>query len=514
MPEYLRALIIILFLATIFFVFAHRFASTISEDVDFKRRRNLWFALTLAGFLANNFWLYMLIAIPLLGFAKRRETNIPALFFFVLFVLPMAFVQIPGMGVINFLFDLSPSRVLVLLILLPAFFSLRRHGDVLSFGRTWPDKAFAAYILLTVILSMRGNNYGDATPTSIMRQVFYLFIDVFLPYFIISRSLKKLQDFRDAILSFVLAIMVLAPLAIFESLKHWLLYAPATAALGLERGMTGYMGRGDALRAIVTAGHPIALGYLMTVGIGLYLFLQRSIQQKLVRRLGMMLLAVGLIAPVSRGPWVGAAASLVVFIATGRNPVRHLMSTALVVVLSLSLVSMLPGGEKLINLLPFIGTTDKGSVDYREQLITNSMIVIQRSPWFGSVDYMRTPEMQAMMQGEHIIDVVNTYVGIALDTGFIGLGLFVAFFALTLSGIYRAMRSTSDRNSEEYLLGRALLVTTLAILVTISTVSSITIIPIVYWSVAGLGVAYAQMMNEHTDRRVLNQKAIGSSSYL
>jgi hypothetical protein len=38
------------------------------------------------------------------------------------------------------------------------------------------------------------------------------------------------------------------------------------------------------------------------------------------------------------------------------------------------------------------------------------------------------------------------------------------------------------------------LATLLAILVIIFTVSNITIIPIVYWSVAGLGVAYAEMM--------------------
>jgi O-antigen ligase len=98
-----------------------------------------------------------------------------------------------------------------------------------------------------------------------------------------------------------------------------------------------------------------------------------------------------------------------------------------------------------------------------------------------------------MRQGQGIIDIVNSYIQIALETGFVGLGLFVSFFALILLGIYRAMRSIRDKNSEERLLGRALLATLLAILVIIFTVSNIAIIPIVYWSVAGLGVAYAEM---------------------
>ena len=492
MPEQLRALIVILVLATGVVAFAHRFAISITEEKNFTRRRNLWFALTFAAFLSANFWIYLIVAIPLIIYANHRESNPPALFFFILFVLPMGFVQIPGMGLINYLIELSNARILELIILLPAFIVLLRKGANSSLSRTGTDKVLIAYILLAAMLHLRNSTLTDS-----LRHVFYLFIDAFLPYFVISRSLTSLQSFRDALLSFVMAIMVLAPMAIFESLKHWLLYSNVTSVLDLENGMTNYLGRDGILRAIVTAGQPIALGYLMAVGIGMYLFLQRSIQQKLIRRFGMVLLVAGLIAPLSRGPWVGAAVLLVVYIATDRYAIRRLISLALVAMLFIPVASMLPGGKQVINLLPFIGSTEKRNIDYREQLITNSMIVISRSPWFGTEDFLKTPEMEAMRQSEGIIDVVNTYIGIALERGFIGLGLFTGFFVLTLLKIYRAMRSISDRDNEEYLLGRVLLATLLAVLVTIATASSITIIPIVYWSVAGLGVAYAQMVRRN-----------------
>lgn len=491
MPEHIKALIVILFLAIIFFAFVHRPACSIADAGDFTRRRNLWFALTLAAFLTYSFWLYIVVATLLLIYSSRHESSPPALFFFTLFILPTAFVPISGMGVINYFFDLTHIRVLELIILLPAYFALRRQSDYLSFGRTGPDKALAAYLLLTALLALR-----ETTVTDTLRQAFYLFIDVLLPYVVISRSLKNLRSFRDILLSLVLAIMVLAPTAVFEAYKHWHLYASVQNVLKMESKMTGYLARDGILRAIVTAGHPIVLGYLMVVGMGFYLFLQRSIPQELIRRLGMALLVAGLIASLSRGPWVGAVVLIVVFIATGRYAARRLMNLALVLMLALPLASILPGGEKVINLLPFIGSTEKANVDYRERLITNSLIVIERNIWFGSVDYFNTPEMQSMVQGEGIIDVVNTYIGIALDEGLIGLGLFVAFFALTLLRIYRAMRSISDRDSEEYLLGRVLLATLLAILVIIFTESSISFIPIVYWSVAGLGVAYVQMVRK------------------
>jgi O-antigen ligase len=500
MHENLRALIVILILATPFFYFARQPACGITSAENFTRRRNLWFGLTLAAFLAFNFWLYLAIATPLLIYANRRESNPTALFFFLLFLLPSALMQIPGMGVINYIFDISHARLLALLILLPAFFSLRRQGNhVVPFGKTGTDKAFIAYLFLSGALFFR-----EDSMTNGIRHVFYLFIDVFLPYFVISRSLKDLQSFRDTLLSAVLAIMVLAPLAIFETIKGWLLYSSLIAALDL-RGVTEYLARDGMLRAIVTATQPIVLGYLMAAGIGFYLFVQRFIQHKFVRRLGMAVLVAGLIAPVSRGPWVGATVLLIVFIITGRNPARRLMGLALAVMVALPLVTAFPKGERMINMLPFIGTTDKGSVDYRQDLLTNSMIVIQRNPWFGSIDFRDTPELESMRQGQGIIDIVNSYITITLENGLVGLALFIGFFALTLLGIYRAMRLIPDKDSEEYLLGRALLATQLAILVIIYTVSSISFIPIMYWSVAGLGVAYAQMVrkNRENEGRVI-----------
>lgn len=488
MPEHLKALIVILVLATTIFAFAHRSACAITKAGDYIRRRNLWFAITFAAFLAHNFWLYTLFALLLLFYANLRETNPPALFFFILFAVPNAAIAIPGMGLVNVFFHLSHTRILELFILLPAFFVLIRQRGTLGFGRTWPDRILAIYILLTTLLYLR-----DASITATLRGGFDLFVDVFLPYFVISRSLKDMQAFRGALLSLVLAIMVAALIAIFEASQHWLLYYSLLGVLDLEREL-GYQERTGILRAIVTAGHSIALGYLMVVGTGLYLFLQRSIRSKLIRRLGMALLAGGLIAALARGPWVGAVVLLVVFIATGRHAVPRLAGLAAAAVLALSLIAVLPGGEKVINLLPFIGSTEKGSIDYRQNLLNTSLIVIERNPWFGSVNYLETPEMESLRTGLNIIDIVNTYIQVALETGFIGLGLFVSFYALILLGIYRAMRSIRDRNSEERLLGRALVATLLAILVIIFTVSSIAIIPIVYWSVAGLGVAYAEMV--------------------
>ena len=127
----------------------------------------------------------------------------------------MATISIPGFGLINYLLILTHARILALFILLPAFFILFRQSETLSFGRTGADKVLVTYLLLTVLLGLRATSVTDT-----LRQTFYMFIDVFLPYFVISRSLKDLQAFKDALLSLVVAIMVLAPLAVFEATRN------------------------------------------------------------------------------------------------------------------------------------------------------------------------------------------------------------------------------------------------------------------------------------------------------
>jgi O-antigen ligase len=489
MPEHIRALAVILFLSSIVFAFASRPASDMIPRSDFSRRRNLWLILTITAFLAHNIWVYFLVAGSLLLFTRSREPNPVALFFALLFVIAASGVQIPGVGLINYLFTLSHQRLLALVILLPVFITLMSQKQTLPFGRTVPDKLLAAYIVLVIILYLR-----ETTITDTLRQAFYQFIDIFLPYYVISRSLKSSHSIREALLSFVIAAMLLALIGAFEAVRHWLLYAQLEQLLGIPAKFSNYLERAGALRANASVG-TIPLGYLMTIGIGFFLYLQQFIHSRFRRQAGFLLLAIGLVASLSRGPWVGAVFLIAIFILTGRRAFGNMSKFLVAGILALSLISILPGGERLINLLPYLGDTEQGNISYRERLIENSLIVIGRNPWFGSVGYLETPEMEVMRQGQGIIDVVNTYIGITLETGLVGFTFFTGFFLTIWWGIFKAMRRLPNTLGNDYQMGRALLATLAAILLIIFTVSSVSIIPIVYWSVAGLGAAYINMMD-------------------
>jgi O-antigen ligase len=103
--------------------------------------------------------------------------------------------------------------------------------------------------------------------------------------------------------------------------------------------------------------------------------------------------------------------------------------------------------------------------------------------------------MQAMMQGQGIIDVVNSYIGIALRTGLAGLSLYVSFHFLVMLGIWRAIRELPDKTGVDYELGRSILACLVAALVMLATVSSISVIPVVCWSLAAMGAAYPAIVS-------------------
>jgi len=487
----MKELIVIMFIASAMLMIAKPAFRNIVSANDFNRRAKLWFIITAILFLSNDFWIFMVGSALAIHVAKMRERNYVALYFMLLFVAPMhASSDIYGFGVMNYMFTLNPVRLLELLILLPAALMLSKRSDTRAFGRVLPDKLLLMYMLLTVLLQLRGTTITDS-----MRFGFYTYIDIFLPYYVFSRSLKNMDQFKDAMVAMVVASLILAGVAMFEFLKHWLLYTGAVQALGVHSGFGTFLMRGGDLRAQGSAGQSIVLGYVLMITIGFYHYLYKINHKKLAGRLVLAVLAGGLFASISRGPWVGALAFLIVYNLFAFNALGGTAKLASAGVVALLFALLMPGGEKLINLLPFVGSDIDGTTLYRQRLFEMAMVVIQQHLWFGSVTFLDTPEMQSMMQGQGIIDLVNSYLEITLKYGLVGLGLFVGFFGSVIYGLYKSFQRIkySRNHGQAYVLGVTLFSLLPAILLTIATVSSILLIPMLYWAVAGMAVGYIEM---------------------
>ena len=487
MQEHIRALLVILFLGLIGFYLVKKIIPKDIPPSELSRWRNIWFAVLISAFVSNNFWLYILSASFLIILLAKKINNKTALFFILLFVIPPIAMPVPGMGMVNYLISLNHIRFISLLVLLPAALALMQKNDF-KFGKAKADKFLLLYIFFMIALEFR-----DTTLTDGLRKCFYMVTDILLPYYVFSRGIKDLPQMRKTICAFLATAIVMSVIAMFENIKHWLLYNSLGAALGASSGGGLYLGRSGELRVLASFGHSIVLGYFMAVAFGCYLYINTSIKNTMMRRLGFLLIAIGLFIPLSRGPWVGALIIYIVFILQGKGAFKKLGKLILAGIIALPILAMIPGGQKYINLIPYFGTAEQANVHYRERVFDNSIIVIKRNLLLGSSNYIQAPEMQELKQGQGIIDIVNSYILVTLESGIVGLSLFLSIFISVLCSIRSRLKQIKDNNLELHTLGRCLLAIIVGIMLVIYTVSSIMTVPIIYWSMLGLGLAFTRL---------------------
>ena len=488
MPETIKALIVILTLGNALLYFHNKNLPSFISLNEAKRWQFLWITVTCAAFLSHNYWLFILIA---LGLIKAKDSSNSATRFanylWLLPALPLLANDIPGFGGIRFLFELNFPRLLSLLILFPIF--LNQSNKSLAFMRMPGDKLFAIFLLINMIISTRNGEI-----TNILRSNVYIFLDIFLPYYAASRSLSKFIDFqRISYVAFAFA-SVLAFLAIFETIRAWHLYSPLSSSLGIYQHSSAYLFRDGILRADGPFSGGIVLGYVLTFGLGLGLPIKDQYKKNKFFLFTIIISILGLLATASRGPWVGAALMYFIYILLSKNKAKHLKTISFGALAALPLLFFTSIGQKIVAMLPFIGESSTGSISYRQQLLEQSWIVIQRHPFLGSNTYMETPEMQTLIQGQGIIDIVNSYVRIALDSGLLGVTAFILiFFSLTYK-LYKVRKKLINDSSELYNYANALIATMIAMLFIIATVSSIDIIEHLYWIMAGLMSSYIHFL--------------------
>jgi len=486
MSEKYRALIVILILASAVFAFVKPLATTLAiSEKDFVRRRNYWFYITIAAFLSPYFWIFIFVVGFLVYKADQKENNKIALFFFLFLALPQNKDDIPGFGIVEHIFALDYLKLITIIILVPLCIKARR--EAIKNG----TPSFASdYILLLYVALTLGLKFQYDTFTGVLRALTMWCLDILIPYYAISRSVKGLKGFRDVAMSFAIAAMIVSAVGVFEFSKTWLLYSSLGDAWGVS-SISIYLSRADLLRANATSGQAIILGYVIAVGIGLYLYLRHSVPSTKLWVLGFLLLIAGEISPLSKGPWVGAVAMLLLFMAL--SPARLSHAAKLLFVLPLLSIGLLTTdmGTKIMGFLPFVGTVDEGSSAYRQLLFDTSIRIIMDNPFFGSIDFL--DKMENLRQGQGIIDLVNTFLIVALNTGLVGLGLFLSFYGMIMWGILRT-KQLADTNVEVLALRNSLLSVMCGNLIIMASVSPIFHASILYIGIGALGVAYQAFM--------------------
>ena len=429
MSHTLKELLVVLAIASTVFWFARPVALLFSAERDFLCRRNAWFAVTIAAFLCPNFWMFCVVAAFVIRWAARRDSSSAALYLMLLYVVPDYSWRVPMVGM-SYLVDLDFPMVLALCLMPPAALRVAKSAEQRRLQLV--DYCLLAYLALTsvyfVLPEVGRGVLMTPTTTDSLRRAGEALLSVYLPFFVISRSGKSCRELQDTVAALCLSCAVMAAIATFEGVRHWLLYGGMLD--NWDPSYNAYLERASALRARASTSHSLFLGYVLAVAFGLWLGLMSHVQSALQRAGAIVLYWLGLLAAYSRGPWLGAILIYFVYIAVRGRRLSRLIKAAVTAGLIAAIVLASPLGDRVVRVVPFLGgTVDSWNITYRERLLDRAWEVIQDSPLLG--DQYALAKLQDL-RAAGIIDLMNGFVNILLDNGFVGLTLFGAFVVLGL----------------------------------------------------------------------------------
>jgi len=121
--------------------------------------------------------------------AKKEPDNIIYYYLVMLSAFPLSVVWVFGVPGIDTLFIFNHSRVLVLCLFLPVFFRDISSGkpffDHASSGSGLVDRLIFLFIILKILLYFRDLNFSSS-----IRSTIHIIVDVWIPYYVVSRHLK------------------------------------------------------------------------------------------------------------------------------------------------------------------------------------------------------------------------------------------------------------------------------------------------------------------------------------
>jgi O-antigen ligase len=142
-------------------------------------------------------------------------------------------------------------------------------------------------------------------------------------------------------------------------------------------------------------------------------------------------LLAGLLMTLSRGPWIGIVCGAVLAaVGLRKNRGKALIRSLLILIVGGALLYT-AGKAYLANVSAFEGVEEQASAAYRAILIGQYEDIVMLSPVFGW-GRANWPLVTGMLS------IDNNYLFVALGTGLVGLGLFVAMF---LTGLWRIFAS-------------------------------------------------------------------------
>lgn len=375
-------------------------------------------ATPILAFFSPNLIVFNLCCFFIIPLVARDRVQVVPLFVFMMVTTPLVSQDLKLGGTFLFRYGVGHSIGLGALVAVV----LREGWNGRPLGR-W-DVPFLAIVLLLWL-----SNSRDTAISNYAREAVQATLTFIVPYFVVSRGLRRNTDIKLVLVALGAAAIVLSMVCLFETAKTWPIYRSVWSHYGIELGSGASVKlRSGLIRSPGPYPEPLTLSFALTICILALISVRTSIRSRL-HFIGLCaIVGLGILAPQARGAWI---ALLVALFAADMYQGRWRSVSIRAALLSVALVALLGAASVSSKVATIAGLTaeGRGTIDYRKNLLSRGIEEVKKKPLLGDSPVNVTNKMSDLMQGEGIVDFVNGYLYTALISGLIGLATMVLALA-------------------------------------------------------------------------------------
>lgn len=359
----------------------------------------------MVALLSGNVFIFFAYLVFIIAVSSRSRGELASTYVFVLPLMPILSLETSIGGI--YLLGISATAAINLGALIGFLFTSKKKKQTL----TRYDLGIVTLVAIFVFIYNR-----DANLTTFLRGLTINIIGIGIPYLIISRALATRDDIEQLFLRLCLGGTLTAITACFQARFHWVLFEAYYQSLhvGLPTLSASMSLRAGLLRTGGSMVDYSAGGLFLATIVALMPFL-RSRFRPIGFYVVLFTLIAGLFASQSRGAWVAAIVGLLFAAAYRGLWARVILLAGGSVAAELAILVFATSGR----LASIVGQSEEATatVSYRKLLISRGMDQISSHPLAGQSPNQLIDNLPELVQGQHIVDFVNSHLFIAMAAG-------------------------------------------------------------------------------------------------
>lgn len=304
----------------------------------------------------------------------------------------------------------------------------------------WMDLMILSYVLVVFYTQWLNSDFKIA-----QKILFNTALTNLVPYVLVRSLFRSKEEIKDLVKTVTVIGAIIAAINCYEARMFLNIFDEYLRKIwphSVPWDVGFIMSRAGFKRAMGPFSHPIIAGFFFTISLLLSLW---SRNEKLFKNSNtgkavLLLNALGLLASISRAPIMGGLMGLLI-VYYGWSRHKGTILTISGVALSILLMAALPSFIEYISVTRATAETmDQQNAAYRKEMLDGYGEVVAERPLTGWGRFS-VPTVNGMGS------IDNQYLGVALHSGLIALGIYTLFLLRTLHQLYQFAKKKSFNDS-------------------------------------------------------------------